>query len=266
MERIISHDGTAISFRRSGSGVPLLFVHGTTADHRSWSAIAPRFEPHCTVYAMDRRGRGDSGDSPNYSLLGEAEDIVAVVAAIDEPVSLMGHSYGALCSLEAALMTGKIERLILYEPGMADKAPEAADLPLYPPGVPEKMQVLIDDGELETAMLVLFREVVHMAEDELEAYRQSPLWAERIPLAATIPREMAVELAYHFDPRRFASLQTRTMLLLGGDSPPVFCQTTERIAAALPDSRIVTLPGQQHLAYRTAPDLFAQEVLRFVLA
>jgi pimeloyl-ACP methyl ester carboxylesterase len=60
-------------------------------------------EQRFTVYAVDRRGRGQSGDSPVYSIEREYEDIAAVVESIREPVNLLGHSYGALCSLEAAL-------------------------------------------------------------------------------------------------------------------------------------------------------------------
>jgi pimeloyl-ACP methyl ester carboxylesterase len=257
--KFTSRDGLVISCRQSGTGRPLLLVHGTTADHRSWDQITPLLTPYFTILALDRRGRGGSGDSSDHDLPREAEDIVAVVEAIGEPVYLLGHSYGALCSLEAALRTAQIDRLILYEPGLT------TGIPLYPPGVPERMQALIDRGELEAAMDVLFREVVRMPEHELAEYRQSPLWADRLPLAATIPREMAAELAYRFDAARFADLQTPTMLLTGGDSPSALRQATELIAAALPNSRIVILPGQQHIAYRTAPELFAREVLNFLL-
>jgi pimeloyl-ACP methyl ester carboxylesterase len=256
---ITSKDGVAISCRQSGVGRPLLLVHGTTADHRSWDPITPLLASHCTIFAMDRRGRGGSGDSSEYSLEREVADIVAVVEAIGEPVALLGHSYGALCGLEAALVTAQIDRLILYEPGLA------TGIPLYPPGVPERMQALIDRGELEAVVDVLFREVVRMPDHELATYRQSPLWADRLPLAATIPREMAAELAYHFDAARFAELQTATMLLQGGDSPPVLRQATELVAAALPNSKIVILAGQQHIAYRTHPEMFARETLRFLL-
>ena len=86
MEQTRSKDGTDIGFWRSGSGPPLLLVHGTTADHSRWSSISPRFEQHFTVYAMDRRGRGGSGDSPDYALAREAEDVAAVVEAVGEPV------------------------------------------------------------------------------------------------------------------------------------------------------------------------------------
>jgi pimeloyl-ACP methyl ester carboxylesterase len=260
MGYVTSNDGTRIAFRRSGTGPPLLLMHGTTADHRSWDQITPLLAPHFTVLAMDRRGRGDSGDSPEYGLEREVEDIVAVMEAIGGPVGLLGHSYGTLCSLEAAVLTDQISRLILYEPGLA------TGIHLYPSGVPERMQALIDRDELEVAMEVLLREVVRMPEYELEEYRRSPLWAAWLPLARTIPREMAAELAYHFDAARFAGLRTPALFLQGGESPQVLRQATELIAAALPDSQIVVLPGQQHIAYRTAPELFAQEVLNFLLA
>jgi pimeloyl-ACP methyl ester carboxylesterase len=115
---ITSNDKTLISFQQSGTGHPLLFVHGTSTDHNSWSQVSPRLEDHFSVYAMDRRGRGASGDSSDYALLREVEDLVAVVEAIGAPVALVGHSFGGLLSLEAALLTDKITHLILYEPAI----------------------------------------------------------------------------------------------------------------------------------------------------
>jgi hypothetical protein len=59
-------------------------------------------------------------------------------------------------------------------------------------------------------------------------------------------------------------LQTATLLLLGGNSPP-FCRiAAEALHDALPNSRIVVLPGQSHGAIPTAPDLFIREVVRFL--
>ena len=100
MQTVQSNDGTSIAFRKSGSGPALLLVHGTTADHRRWLPIAPRFVKHFTVYAMDRRGRGGSGDAPVYSYRREAEDVAAVVGAIGTEVNVLGHSY--CCSAPTA--------------------------------------------------------------------------------------------------------------------------------------------------------------------
>jgi pimeloyl-ACP methyl ester carboxylesterase len=55
------------------------------------------------------------------------------------------------------------------------------------------------------------------------------------------------------------------LLLLGGDSPPFARQAVEMVHGALPNSQIVVLPGQQHIAMDTDPKLFACEVRRFLL-
>jgi pimeloyl-ACP methyl ester carboxylesterase len=260
MEQARSKDGTVIGYWRSGSGPPLLLVHGLTADHSRWSPISPRFERHFTVYAMDRRGRGGSSDSPEYSIFREAEDVSAVVEAIGEPVSVLGHSQGGLCSLEALLLTDNINRLILYEP------PIPTGHPLYPPGIPDRIQSLVDDDRFEAALEVFFRKVVKMPEHELEAYRQLPAWKVRVQLAPTIPREMMFDRTYSFDPKKFANSQVPIMLLLGGDSPPIFQQAIKFLNEKLPNSHVVTFPGQQHIAMDTTPDLFEKEVLRFLLS
>src|SRR3712207_301123 len=100
--RVISADGTPIGYERSGEGPPLVLVHGATSDRRRWAPILPALEKRFTVYAVDRRGRGASGDAQTYAIEREFEDIAAVVDAIGGPVDLIGHSYGALCVLEAA--------------------------------------------------------------------------------------------------------------------------------------------------------------------
>jgi pimeloyl-ACP methyl ester carboxylesterase len=259
MQQVISEDGTVISYLKSGTGLPLLFVHGTTADHRSWIILSPHLEHHHAVYALDRRGRGASGDSPDYELMREAEDIVAVVEAIGEPVSLFGHSFGGLCCLEATLLTNKISHLILYEPLIPTGTPS------FPLGVVDRIQAQVEHGELEAAMELFLRDVAKIPDHELEAYRQKPLWKARIPLAPTIPREMSIEMTYRFNAEKFAGFQVPAMLLLGGDSPEIYQKSIEIIDSALPNSKVVILPGQQHMAHHMNPELLAKEVLQFLL-
>src|SRR5688500_2040675 len=97
-----SPDGTRIAYWRSGQGPALSLVHGTTADHARWETVLPLLEPHVTVYTMDRRGRGGSGDAADYRIEDEGADVAAVVAAVADatggPVDVLGHSYGATCT------------------------------------------------------------------------------------------------------------------------------------------------------------------------
>ena len=258
MATTTSKDGTRIAYSRSGSGPPLVLVHGTTADRTRWARVLPALEPHFTVYAMDRRGRGGSGDAGAYAIEREFEDVAAVIDAVGEPAFLLGHSFGALCSLEASILTDKVRRLVLYEP------PIPIEGPLYPPGVPERIQALVDAGDPEAALEVFFRRVVRMPDREFDAYRALPVWKVRITLAPTIPRELTIERRYRFQPERFAQFSTPTLLLLGGDSPALFRRVTDVLKTALPTSRVSVMPGQQHVAMDTAPELFLNEVIGFL--
>ena len=259
LKKVTSNDGTTIGFLKSGSGQPLLLIHGTTADHRRWSGILPFLEQHFTVYAMDRRGRGASTDGPRYSVLHEAEDVAAILDHIGEPVFVLGHSFGAVCALESALLTDRIRRLVLYEP------PIPTGVPMYPGHVPDQMQIMIDGGEFEKALEFFLREVVRMPLEELNAYRQLPMWKVRIKLAPTIPRELAIDRAYQFDPMRFTNYHVPTLLLLGGDSPDIFRRAAATLDSSLMSSKIIILPGQQHIAMDINPELFLREVMQFLL-
>src|SRR5207247_10397477 len=104
--RVVSADGTPIAWFRAGDGPPLLLVHGTTADHTTFRVVGPLLARQHAVFAMDRRGRGASGDTPPYAIEREFEDVAAVVDAVaalaGRPVDVLGHSYGGRCALRAA--------------------------------------------------------------------------------------------------------------------------------------------------------------------
>jgi pimeloyl-ACP methyl ester carboxylesterase len=259
VNEIQSDDGTQIACWVSGAGPPLILVHGTAADHTRWPSVLPALEAQCSVYAIDRRGRGESGDTGPYAIEREFEDVAAVVDSIHEPVSVLGHSYGALCVLGAALLTTNIKQLILYEPYIH------TGVDVYPPGIADRIQALVDAGDRDGALSAMFRELVQMSEHDIAALRSLPSWNVRVASAHTIARETSAEEQYKFIPERFAKLNTPTLLLLGGKSPPFLKDVTQMLHGALPHSRIAVMVGQQHIAMNTAPELFAAEVLRFLL-
>ncbi len=122
---VVSRDGTSVGYRRSGAGRPLVLVHGSPADHTTFDQLIPHLEPFVTVCAMDRRGRGMSGDGPCCTHGREFEDVAAVADALGPGVDLFGHPYGCVVALEGALLTTNLRRLILYEPWIGR----------YPPGL-----------------------------------------------------------------------------------------------------------------------------------
>lgn len=101
--KVESNDGTLIAYWSTGCGHPLVMVHGTSTDHTSFRFLTPLLENHFTIHIVDRRGRGKSGDSEEYSIEREFNDIAAVANSIEGSVSLFGHSFGATVALGAAL-------------------------------------------------------------------------------------------------------------------------------------------------------------------
>jgi pimeloyl-ACP methyl ester carboxylesterase len=259
MDAIVSKDGTPIAYQRTGEGAPLILVHGTGGALARWAPILPALEQHFRVYAVDRRGRGASGDSDIYAIEREFEDVAAVVDSIGEPVNLLGHSFGGICALEAALRAQHIRKLVLYEPPLPVEGVQ-----IYPEGVIERLQALLATGDREAILSTFMREVVRMPPHEFELFRASPAWPARVAAAHTLPRELQAHEQYRFEAERFKGLDIATLLLLGGDSPHFFKAAIAALHAALPNSRIVIMPGQQHIAIDTAPDLFAREVVAFL--
>jgi pimeloyl-ACP methyl ester carboxylesterase len=259
LEKTISPDGTPIGYWRSGHGPALVLVHGTTADHSRWETVLPLLEPHVTAYAMDRRGRGASGDATEYRLADEAADVAAVVDAVADangaPVDVLSHSYGALCCLEAGLLTTGVRRLVIYEPPLGY---------ITPPELIDRMDDLLAQGRREDVVVTVLRDLAGMPEEQLKRAMALPSWANRVAAAHTAIRETRAESGYRFEPSRFESVAVPTLLLVGSESPPDLVAPTGTLAEALPNARVVPMTGQGHVAMLTAPDLFVAEVLGFL--
>jgi pimeloyl-ACP methyl ester carboxylesterase len=260
MESLLAPDGTRIAYQRAGDGPPLVLVHGTADTHTLWSALLPTLAERFTVYALDRRGRGgsDAYDAATYAIDDEFADVAAVVDAVGEPTHLLGHSYGALCSLEAALRTDNLRTLVLYEP------PILIGEPFVGPEAVTRLEALLAAGDREGVLLTFAREFAQLPEEAIAAFRAMPEWPASVETAPTIVAEVRAVRDYRFDPARFRELTTPTLLLLGSESPPYLQTATEAVAAALPQDRLTILAGQGHLAMYTAPDRFLEEVVGFL--
>ena len=114
---VTSPDGTRIGCHLSGKGPPLVLVHGTSGTHGGFDLVQPNLAESFTLIAIDRRGRGTSGDAPGpYAIEREFEDLAAVVDLFGEPASVFGHSYGALIAFGAVPLARNLSKLVLYEP------------------------------------------------------------------------------------------------------------------------------------------------------
>jgi pimeloyl-ACP methyl ester carboxylesterase len=258
-----SPDGTSIAWFRSGTGPPIVLVHGATADHTAWRTAGPLLAPTHSLYAIDRRGRGASGDTQPYTIAREYEDVAAVIddvaASEAAPVDLVGHSYGGRVGLGAALLTPNLRRLVVYE-----GAPAPAGGSFHGDALMARLEALKAADDREGLLSSFLSGVVGMTPDELAAYRLAPSWAARVEAAPTIVREMWAEAEEEAGPERYAAIRIPVLQIIGGDSNATFTDGTWALDRLLANGRVVLIPGAKHAAHHTHPERFATEVLGFL--
>jgi pimeloyl-ACP methyl ester carboxylesterase len=254
---VTSKDGTPIGVECAGTGPTLLFVHGGVGDRTRWTPMFPLLAAKFTACAMDRRGRGASGDSPEYSLAKEAEDVAAVVNSRPGPVFVFGHSYGGVAALEATFLTDRIARLMLYEPPLHE--PVGHNL-----AVATKVEALIKRGELEEAFVAFQTEIVKQSPEELARMKTRPTWTGLVATIAVHPRQMRALSAYRFDANRMKSVRMPTLLLIGEDTPsPYAKQSIGALRELLPNPTLVVLERQEHNAMDGVREVLANAIIKF---
>lgn len=258
MDTVISADGTAIAFQRIGDGPAIVVVPGALGDHTTWEPVARHLSGY-SIWAIDRRGTGASGDAAGYAPDREVEDVLAVLAAAGGRAHLLGHSSGAILALMTASRQPGLDRLVLYEP------PIVAGTSMHNPALAGRLRSLLATGDREAALeaFLLEREPEpNLA--EINAMRSTPVWPLAISLAHTFPYHVELVQSYDPDPVVLSRIEIPTLLVLGGDSPAYMRAGTERLVAALPHPTLAVLPGQGHRANLTGPDVLAEAVGAFL--
>jgi len=258
---VTSADGTTIKAQSYGTGRALVIVSGALFASERWLKVVPLLSTQRNVLVLDRRGRGESGNGGAYSPERELEDIAAVLESITGPVDLLGHSSGAILSLQVAQRTpGNLQRLVVYEPPVFFETEDriATDLP-------ERLEALLAAGRPDEAVETFLREGPRSPEADLSALKAAPTWAPLVKgFAHTVPYDARVQRAYSGDADGLARIRIPTLMLLGGSSPPRMRSGAKMIAARMPNATVTELVGQQHVAMLSAPALFASAVNDFL--
>ena len=249
-------DGVSLAVEVSGSGPPLVMVHGAGSGRWTFDLLRPLLEPRFEVWAVDRRGRGDSGDGGDYSLEREFEDVAEVVRAAGEGAVLFGHSYGALVSAGAARRLQGLTRLVLYEAPMGGVLADVA--------WQERFEADLAAGEPGAAVRRFLHDAGGYSHVEIDVMEGTPAWAWRLAAAPTVPRELEAERALAIDRLGLDRLELACLLLVGSDSPAWARRSTEAFAAEIPGVEVRTLEGHGHGAAVSGPGLLAAELERFL--
>jgi pimeloyl-ACP methyl ester carboxylesterase len=251
LQHVESRDGTRIAYRAQGSGDPLVMVHGAATSSADWIFATPFLQERFTVVTMDRRGRGNSGDNGtagDYSMDREADDVLAVLEAVGAEL-LVGHSYGALCSILAAGRTDRLRRLVLYEPPIAVKEESLGTV-----------DELVASGQLDVALEGFLR-AAGTSDDQLALIRRSPAWDVLLDAMPALPRELHACAAWR---NPAGPIDVPTLFLLGADTrSSAYLEGLDELHAAFTDMREEKIPGQLHVAHVFAAEAFAGLVRDF---
>jgi pimeloyl-ACP methyl ester carboxylesterase len=252
---VTAPDGVRIACEVAGSGPPLVMVHGAGSGRWSFDLVRPHLEGRFTVWAIDRRGRGDSSDGDGYAIEREFDDVAAVVAEAGPGSLLFGHSYGALVSTGAAARLNGLPGLALYEGPMGGVLADDAWI--------DRFEAQIEAGERDQAVRVFMRDVGGYSDADVDAMKGTPAWQARLAAAPTVPRELRAERAFATGDLRLAELEPPALLLIGSESPAWAHRSTDAFAAAIPNAEVRPLQGHGHGASVSGPDLLAAELTRF---
>lgn len=255
----VSADGTRIAYDVTGTGPALVFVEGALC-HRTMGAAASltgALRDRFTVYAYDRRGRGESDPgASSYTPQREVEDLTAVLAAAGGRPFVFGASSGAALALEAARQGVPMARLAVYE------APFIVDDTRVPndPDLPARLQAMVDDGRRGEAVKTFLRTVGAPAL-MVAVMPLLPIWKQLTAVAHTLPYDLGLVIDFEqgrpLPDGHYAGVEPATLVIAGGKSPAYLRNAQAAIAAQLPHGRLATLPGQTHMvkAKATAPAL-----------
>jgi pimeloyl-ACP methyl ester carboxylesterase len=277
---VTSKDGTTIAFDQVGQGPPLILVTGAlgTRSHAAPNSLADRLSGSFTVIDFDRRGRGDSGDTPPYAVQREIEDVEALVDAAGGSAFLFGNSSGGILALEAArALPSKVKKLALFEPPfiLDDSRPPLPDdyveqlnaaTAAGRPG--EAVEIFMTKAMLiPPEFVAMMRNAPAGQSMGAEGGAQPPAWAEMEKVAHTLAYDGLIVRDFvagkPLPPRRWAAVTAPALVIVGGNSEPFFHAGAQALVDDLPNARRRILEGQDHAV---APAALAPILIEFFQA
>jgi pimeloyl-ACP methyl ester carboxylesterase len=264
-----------------------LYVHGLGGASTNWTDLAGLLAVRCEGWALDLPGFGRSQPPPSgsYTVRGHVRAVVEVLehvvsrpgAAQGRPVHLLGNSLGGLVSLVvAARRPDLVASLTLVSPAMpVYRVPQAfgrALLLLLLPGVPtlaeRRLAGVTPEQSVRGMLAMCFGEPGRVPRERLEAAvaeareRSAQAWAHRSlarSMRGLITSYLRVGRANAW--RLARSLPMPTLVVWGDRDRLVDPRLAPRLAAVVPDSRLLVLETVGHVAMLEAPEETARAVL-----
>jgi pimeloyl-ACP methyl ester carboxylesterase len=240
MKEVLSGDGTPIAFDRIGQGPPLILVEGALNDLATMLPLAALLQGQFTVFTYDRRGRGASGDSPQYSVDREIEDLERVIAETDGSPFVFANCSGGALVLEAAARGADIASMALYEP------PFFLEGRSVPTDYSRRLSSLIEQGLRGEALKLFMLETVLLPAEHVSQVRNGPMWPSLEAMAHTLVYEDAVMADCSLPVDRLKQVTVPTLVIEGAQSPAWARESVQALVDVLPTGFRFPLAGHTH--------------------
>jgi esterase len=262
-------NGYPMAYVEQGAGVPIILVHGTNGDYRSFAAqMEPLGAHHRAISVSLRHYYPEPWDGEGaFSARQHVDDVIAFIEGLAAGrVFLVGHSRGGHVSTHVALRRPDLLRgLVLVEPGL----PPAALLPGSPDG--ERFAAVRSERTRRLTEMVRAGKVDAAVEHFVDAISGPGTYRARSAAANQMTRDnIRTALGEARDTREpvtreQAATLRMPVLLIGGDkSPPRFAPVLAALESAIPGARRVTIAEAGHTMYRTHAPVFNDALLEFV--
>jgi 3-oxoadipate enol-lactonase len=255
---MIDLDGLRIHYQQRGAGEDVVLIHAVTSNMSVWlftnllEVLAKEFR----VTAYDLRGHGASAVPANgYTSANMAEDLHKLHAALKlGPAVLVGHSFGAVVAMHAAVLYPDMVRgLILsdpYFPGLAQLEPNLAEMQAWR----EVREALVGAGvALDEAVnfTQLFQEVARLTPAQKQHFgtvmgESSLRWLSQLPQLAPTSCGRDVFAPAGLTAERICGVSQPVIALY--DEHTSFQATRHFLESNLPNVRVETVPGARHVA------------------
>jgi pimeloyl-ACP methyl ester carboxylesterase len=238
MYTVSSRDGTRIAYERAGSGPTVILIDaaGHFRANSALGGLADLLATDFTVVRYDRRGRGDSTDTPPYAPHREVEDVAALIDATGGSAALYGFSSGCLVALHASAAGLPVRQLVLMEPPIEPGSPE---------GTAAQREFTARLSARSGADAVeFFLAGIGIPDDILAGMRGTAHWDAVVSAASTLVYDSMLSEATDADLLR--RVRTHTLVLDSTGSSDDLTGMAATAAALLPNATARSLPGEWH--------------------
>jgi len=255
----IATNGIEMHLVQTGSGRPLVFLHGLGWDHMLWQSATERFARAYRVIAGDTRGHGQSDKPPGpYSIATFAEDWHGALAALGvRGACLVGFSQGGMIAQLLALQHPEdVGALCLVSTSCrVDPAVRAR--------LEERIAIARADGPAAAARAAaasVFSKAYASAHPD--AIERFVAWRAAM---AQEPLFEATRAGAGFDVSQdLARLSVPTVVVYGTDDALTPPSVVKQVAAAVPGSTLMEVAGAGHMIPVEQPRRFEEIVATFL--